>query len=378
VKLKKHKSRIFLIRKNVSLDGTHLQKLQPFLEKHKGNLSAAVREVIDLVSFGLGSHGTPEDMDKNLRNEGEIFGTKEELIKSGECVMMSQHMMKWLVESCAGKLMNEDIVHGLINPYIITTLSKLEEYLNCSSKGMGWGIKVSISHNEGIKNEPDTIDFTGGDKDFREFLIEAVCIFLSRWMNLDVEAIHRTSNSITVYMKKFVRQDMHEIAPGIRKYFGSRDLLYSEIEKKPEFWTNLAELYKKCNYQRVNLEKDLFEELVAGNIPNITKYFEIKADRSIHEIQLSELLPLFKHFVGASQLVNDVEIRTEMGKEQIKIWHDYSDEKVIGKMIQLLSNVFEAGWHNFAVSSVPGLIRFDFSFSRVLEGRTDTIYLSQD
>lgn len=372
-----------MIRKNVSLDGTHLQKLQPFLEKHNGNLSAAVREVIDLVSLGLESHGAPEDMAKNLRNEGKSFETKEQLIKSGECVMMNQHMIKWLVESCAGKLMDEDIVHALINPYIITTLSELEEHLNCSSKGMCWGIKVSASPNEVIENElttidPTTIDFTGGDKDFREFLVKAVCIFLSRWMDLDVEAIHRTSNSITVYMKSFIRQDLHEISPGIRKYFGSRDVLYREIEKKPEFWTNLAELYQKFDYQRVNLNKDLFEELVAGKIPDITKYFETEANRSIREIQLSELLPLFKRIVGASRLVSDVEIRTELGKEQIKIRHDYSDEKVIEKMRWLLSNVFEAGWHNFSVSSVPGLIRFDFSISRVLEGKTETIYLGQD
>jgi hypothetical protein len=171
---------------------------------------------------------------------------------------------------------------------------------------------------------------------------------------------------------------VHEIAPGIRKHFGSRDVLYREIQKKPEFWTNLAEVYQKFDYQRINLDKGLFEELVAGKIPDITKYFEIEANRSIREIQLSELLPLFKRIVGASRLVSDVEIRTELGKEQIKIRHDYSDEKVIEKMRWLLSNVFEAGWHNFSVSSVPGLIRFDFSISRVLEGKTETIYLGQD
>ena len=57
--------------------------------------------------------------------------------------MMSQQMMKWLVRSCAGKLMDEDVVHGLINPYIITTLPELEENLNSSSKRMGWKIEVS-------------------------------------------------------------------------------------------------------------------------------------------------------------------------------------------------------------------------------------------
>ncbi len=94
---------------------------------------------------------------------------------------------------------------------------------------MGWNIEVSGSDSEEPENGPTIMDFAGGDRDFCEFLVEAVCIFLSRWMNLDVEALHRKSNSITVYLRNFVRHDPEETAPGARKYFGSRDLLYTEF-----------------------------------------------------------------------------------------------------------------------------------------------------
>lgn len=362
-----------MIRKNVSLDEAHLQKLQPLLEKHKGNLSAAVREVIDLVSPDLENHRTPEETDEKLKKERVFPGAKEELFSGEESISMNQQMMKWLVRNCAGKLMDEDVVHAFINPYIVTTLPELEEHLNRSSKKMGWNIEVSGPCKEDSDNGPAIMNFTGGDQDFRELLLEAVCIFLSRWMNLDVEALHRKSNSITVYLRTFVRHDPEEVAPGIRKHFGSRDLLYRELEKKPQFWITLAELYKKFNYRRVNLDKDLFKSLMAGEVPDITKYFEIKADRSLREIPLSELLPLFKHLVIASQLVNDVEICTEKGKERIKIRHDYSDGKVIEKMIQLFSSVFEAGWHKFNLSSVSELIIFDFS-SGILNREAGTIY----
>jgi hypothetical protein len=363
-----------LIRKNVSLDETHLQKLQPLLEKHKGNLSAAVREVIDLASSGFENNGYPEEIDKKLRKERKFYGTKEELLSNEESVTMNQQMMKWLVRSCAGKLIDEDVVHGLINPYIITSFSELEEHLNCSSKRMGWKIEVSGPRSEGPENGLFIMDFTGGDRDFRAFLVEAACIFLSCWMSLDVEALHRKSNSITVYLRNFVRHDPEEVAPGVRKYFGCRGLLYREIEKKPEFWVALAELYQRFNYRRVNLDKDLFKSLVAGEVPDITKYFEIKADRSLHEIPLSELLPLFKYLLMTSQLVNDVEICTEKGKEQMKIRHDYSDEKVIAKMIQLISSVFEAGWHKFSLNSVSELLIFDFSSPGVLSGKAEKVY----
>ncbi|WP_292387212.1 hypothetical protein [Methanosarcina sp. UBA5] len=89
-----------MIRKNVFLDETHLQKLQPLLEKHKGNLSAAVREIIDLSSPDLESHGTPEEIAEKLKKERKFPGTKEELLSSEEPVIMNKQMMKWLVRSC--------------------------------------------------------------------------------------------------------------------------------------------------------------------------------------------------------------------------------------------------------------------------------------
>ncbi|WP_229389328.1 hypothetical protein [Methanosarcina sp. DH2] len=350
-----------MIRKNVSLDEAHLQKLQPLLEKNGGNLSAAIREAIDLVSPDPEIHGTSDETSENIRKKESFPETRERLLVSGECVMISQQMMKWLVKSSAGKLIDEDLVHEIINPYLITTVSELEEYFNYISKQMGWKINVSCSCKESLQKEYATMDFTGGDRDLREFLVEAVCIFLSRWMDMDAEALHRKSNSITVYLKSFVRHELQKTAPGVRKHFGSRDILYREIERKSAFWITLAELYLKFNYQRVNLDKSLFEALLAGKLPDITKYFEIKADRSLREIPLSELLPLFKYLVVASQLVSDVEIYPEKGKEYIKIRHDYSDESVVLKLIQLFSNLFEAGLHRFTVNSVSELIIFDFS-----------------
>jgi hypothetical protein len=61
----------------------------------------------------------------------------------------------------------------------------------------------------------------------------------------------------------------------------------------------------------------------------------------------------------------------------MKIRHDYSDEKVIAKMIQLISSVFEAGWHKFNLISVSELIIFDFSSNGVLNGKTEKVYSDQ-
>lgn len=358
-----------MIRKNVSLDETHLQKLQPLLEKNGGNLSAAIREVIDLVSLYSESYGNPDEISESSGKKENFPEAREQLLRSKEYTMISQQMLKWLLRNNAGKLIDEDIVYELINPYLITTISELEEHLNLISKQLGWKIKVSSSYGEDLqKNYCTSIDFIGEDMDFREFLVEIVCIFLSMQMGLEADALHRKSNSVTIYFNHLVRHDIHSVSPGVRRLFGSKDVLYREIERKPAFWITLAELYTKFNYQRVNLDKSLFEALLAGKLPDITKYFEIKADRSLHEIPLSELLPLFKYLVVASQLVNDVEVHTEKERECIKIRHDYSDERVVLKLIQMFSNLFEAGLHKFSVRHVSELIIFDFSLSGASRG----------
>lgn len=366
-----------MIRKNISIDETSLQKLQPFLEKNKGNLSAAIREIIDIANSDFEN---PEHYKKYVespqgRDKAE---TREQLIRTGEYMLISQQLLKWLVKSSAGRLIDEDVVHGLINPYTITTLSKLEEYLNDCSNRMGWKLEISYACNKGMENKSTIMNFTGGDHDFREILVTIVCIFLSRWMDLDVEALHKKSNSIAVYLKNFVRHDPSLVSPGVKKYFGSKDLLFREIDNKPEFWITLAELNSRSNYQRVNLDRDFFEALVAGEIPNLTKYFETKADRSIHEIPLSELLPLFKCLIVSSQLADNVEICARKGKEHIKIWHTYSDEKVVLKLIKLLSNVFDAGWHKFSVRSVSELLIFDFSTPEILEGEIKEVSFDEE
>lgn len=367
-----------MIRKNISLDDAHLLKLQPFLDRHGGNLSAAVREAIELADLALEKHGTPEKAANSLNGSEIDFGGMETLVESGEGIMVSQQVLNWLVKNTSGRLLDEDVVHELINPYRIRTMSELEGYLNARSRKMGWNLEVSASCGKELDPEFSTMSFLGGDRDIRELVVETVCLFLARWMSLDVEAVHRKSNSTTIYLKPFARHEQGEIPPGVLKYFGSMDSMYGEIERKVDFWKTLVELYKFFNYQRINIDRDLFEAFAAGEYPDIKKYFEVKAGRKLREIPLSELIPLFKHLFMASQLVDDVEINTKKGKEYIKVYHNYSSEKVSAKMVRLFSDVFRAGWHSFSVTSLKGLTILEFNDPEVEKESSGFPYPSEE
>ncbi|MDD3041365.1 MAG: hypothetical protein PHV51_04170 [Methanosarcinaceae archaeon] len=368
-----------LIRKNVSLDEVHLEQLQPFLDKNGGNLSAAVREAIELASFALESYGSPEEAAGALKTKEKEMNTRKKLLKSGEYLLLNRGTVNWLVKCASGRLIDDDIVYELINPYRVNTIPDLIKYINDWSQLMDWKIRVSLTEGEEeIEPECGALHFYGGDPGFRELIVKTVSVFMGRWMGLDVDSVYRKAASLTVYFKKFIQEDSWEVPPGVLKHFGSRDSAYREIERKPEYWTTLIELYRISSYQRINIDRGLFEAFAAGDVPDIRKYFENRVGRPLHEVPLQDLIPLFKKLIEVTQLTDEMEVSTEVGKEYIKIRHSYSSETLIFKIVWLFSDVFKAGWHTFNVKSLSNLIIFNFGKSRVARLKETVYSMSAD
>lgn len=197
-----------------------------------------------------------------------------------------------------------------------------------------------------------------GDPSLRVFLAEAISIFLGLYLNFDVPFVHRKSNSIRIFLKEY-RSDM-DIPPGIRKNFGTLDYTFKEIKSKPEFWISLVERYRQQRYQRINLNRDVFETFLSGKVPDVTSFFEASAGKPINEIPLCEMFAICKKLLFVTQLANDVERTVERGKVNIKIRHQFSEEMAITKLVGLLSKVFETAGYVFEVRTVSNLIIMEF------------------
>ncbi|AKB20170.1 hypothetical protein MSWHS_3307 [Methanosarcina sp. WWM596] len=346
-----------LIRKNVSMEDEYLQKLQPFLDKNNGNLSAAIRDAIELADAALQGHESVEDaLEYFTQGSTKYPEIRNSLIESGECILISQLSFRWLIENTDGILVDDELVSELFNPYQIKNISDLVEYLNTRSRNMGWEIEVSSNTLEEDKTE--VIVLENGDTSLRAFLGELISIFLGCYLNFDISFVHRKSNSIRIFLKEH-RSDM-EVPPGIRKNFGILDYTFKEIRSKPEFWTSLVERYRLQRYQRINLNKDVFETFLAGEIPDVTSFFEASAGKPILEIPLYELFAISKKLLFITQLANDIERTVEKGKIHIKIRHQFSEEIAIAKLIALFSKLFLAAGHAFEVRTVSNLIILEF------------------
>ncbi len=347
-----------MIRKNVSMEDEYIQKLQPFLDKNSGNLSAAIRDAIELADAALKGHESIEDAVNSFSGGSTKYpAVRNSLVESGECILISQLSFRWLIQNTDGILVSDELVSELFNPYRIKSISDLLEYFNQRSQNLGWGIEASISKWE--EENTDIIVLEHGDPNLRAFLAELLSLFLGRYLNFDVSFVHHKSNSIRIFLKEY-KSDT-DIPPGIRKNFGILDSTFKEIRSRPDFWTSLVERYRLHRYERVNLNRDVFEVFLSGEIPEITSFCEASAGKPIKEIPFSELLIICKRLVSITQLASDIEITIEGGKNYLKIRHQFSNEKVILKLVGLFSKLFQTAGYLFKVKTVSNLIIFEFA-----------------
>lgn len=346
-----------LIRKNISLDEKYLKKLQPLLDANDGNLSAAIRDTIELTDAALQKHETIEESIDVLSTLVAPPTRFDELIENGEHLIINRTALKWLLKNSRGCLVDEELVDELINPFSVQTMMELDAYLNNLSQEFGWGIEVSIFCVDTLDPDSATIVFSKGDPYLRDFFAEHVSLFIAKWKQLDIDGLYRRSKSVRIDFKKTTLLS-GEVPPGIKKHFGHLDDIYREFSEKEAFWGGLVNAYKVTGYNMVAIPKNQFESIAAGNVPDGVDMFETVTSHPIADIPLSELLVLFKRFFSVSQIVNNIEIHLEPGNEFVKIQHDYRDEKTIMKLIQYFSNIFEANGHKFDATHSSSLIIF--------------------
>ncbi len=348
-----------LIRKNISLDEKYLKKLQPLLDENGGNLSAAIRDTIELTDVALQNHETIEQSIDFLNTLHSSSSSTEfdELIESGEHTIINRTALKWLLKNSSGSLLDDELVDELINPFSVQTMLELDAYLNDLSQKFRWDIEVSIFCMD--PNDPDTatIMFSNGDSCLRDFFAEHVALFIAKWKQLDIDGFYRRSKSIRIDFKRasFVSG---EVPPGIKKHFGYFDIMYGEFHNKPIFWNKLATAYKITGYNMVAFPRNLFEDIVAGNVPDVVGIFETMVNQPIMDIPLSELLVLIKKIFAVSQIVNNIEIDVEPGHEYVKILHSYRNEETVSKIIPYFVTIFEANGQEFDVTHSNRLIIF--------------------
>jgi hypothetical protein len=168
-----------MLRKNVSISDAHLKLLEPLLKKHQGNLSAAMRDIIDFTGFVTENMGSLETAKDLLKEKNHI---REQIQNRIYGVTIPLTMFRWLLTSRKTNLppLSETIQlfapHNDINIYDTNGLNKI---INEEFSILNWPITVSVDHND----ELISIQVTGTDPEINNFNSILIAMYLANNKN---------------------------------------------------------------------------------------------------------------------------------------------------------------------------------------------------
>jgi hypothetical protein len=338
-----------VIRKNISLEQTHLKKLDSLILKHKGNLSAAIRDAIDITETSLKRYGSVEDAIIGINSDKKEITGIEESINSGINVLISRPIFLWMLKWVRGIPFDDEKFEDVLDPLKINTISELDKRINDISRESGWNCQVSIFCMDDINPASATVSIASDNELYREFVAQLVVMFLANNKDLDIDIVHKRATSIRIDMK-IREKGTQPIA--VIKYFGYLKEIMNELRLREEFWKNLMEIYSAINYNMVSIYKGNYEDMLACHLPVNPGIFESVSKKHIANIPHQDFLKLLKKTEESLQVVDKIEIMND----GINIYHNYKNETAIKKIRDHYISLLRANGHEYEAKYSTSLI----------------------
>lgn len=314
-----------IVTKHVSLDDDCIKKMQPYEERHNGNFSAAIREIIERA----GKSSIP------------INSTT-----------IDNSLFKWMLNEIDDILVPDAVLDELIDPRLMVSMLKLDEYLNYRFKELGWGTDIALKTDSNTSPSEVLIEIRGTSKK-----IKLLACIISQFMvknslkdaPLEIKSVIYTDDFIKIELSK---SNKKESLDSLDRFFGHNNEVIKTIKSRPAFWKAIVNRHLHSNYNMVTVHKNYFEDLLSGNVPLGEITIENLSKRPIKEIPLKEMLSLIKEVYEISRVVDTVEIE----KDSIIIFHNYRSKNAIEKLKQTFVLLLEANGHLYEAKSTANMI----------------------
>ncbi len=338
-----------VVRKNISLENSHLKKLEPLTKKHNDNLSAAIRDAIDITEAALHRYGTIEKAISSITADKKELTAREKSIETGKNVLLSSPIFIWMIKWTKGIPLDKEILDELLDPLQIKTISDLDKHINQISSESGWDCKISIFSMDNINPATATVAVSGDNEYYRDFLAQLVVMFLVYNKGLDIDVVHRRASTIRIDLKVRKEGTYPLVA---REHFGYLKEAMDEFMSKQDFWKSFFEIYRSVNYNMVSLYKDLYEDLLACNTLLDIRIFESLSKRHILNIPHPDFLAMLKRTHESLRIID----RIEIFDDSISIYHNYKNEKAIKKIRDYYLSLLKANGHEYEAKYSTSLI----------------------
>ena len=314
-----------IVTRHISLDNDCIEKMEPYVEKHNGNFSAAIREIIDRA----GKYSTL----KNLE-------------------IIDNSLFKWMLNETDGMLVPEKILDDLIDPMLINSMQKLEEHLNRRFGELEWDINLALKCDNDTYPSEVLIEIKGAAQKIK-FAARTLAQYLVKnspeHAPLEIKSVFSSDGCIKVELSRSNKKDAQN---SLITFFGGMNEVIKAIKSRPAFWRAVISGHLLSNYNMVTVHRNYFEDLLAGKVPMGEITIETLAKKPLQEIPLKEMLSLIKEVYEASRVAD----RVEIDRENIILFHNYRNKDVIEKLKKSIISLLEANGHLYDAKSTANMI----------------------
>ena len=300
--------------RHISLEKDYIKKIQPYVDRHNGNLSAAVREIIE-----------------NAERSG---------IPKNTSVIDSQ-LLDWMLDNIDGILIPDNILDEIVGPMQIRSMKNFEDYINHRLKEFEWGVDVSLRYNDDISPSNVYIEIKGSyyRAKFMAHLLSQLLVkhYLER-NPLEIKSVNYSPGYINIELS---RSDKKMAMNSIATFFGDTDEIMRAIKNRPDFWRCLIHRHVVSNYHMITVHRNFFEDVLLGKTSIGEIMIENIAKRPIQDIPIKEMLCYIKNIYETSRIAD----RVDINNGDITIFHSFRDIHAVEKIKKSLVSLLEASNH---------------------------------
>ena len=313
------------ISRHISIDDEHLRKLEPFVDEHDGNIGAALRDII---------------------NQAGKYNPR----MNSSAIDIS--LLDWMLSEIDDILVPDEVLDKLIDPTMIHSMKKLENYLNDRLRVLEWGVKLNIKCDNDAFPSGVLIEIRGSAQKIK-FIAGLLSQFLVKnsleRSPLEIRSVINLNECMKVELSRSNKSDA--IGSLITSFGGMNDILRT-VKSRPDFWMSIIRGHLLSNYNMVTVHRNYFEDILANSIPMGEVTIEYLARKPVREIQLKDFLVLIKEVYENSRVVD----RVEIDKDKLIIFHNYRTKEAVDKLKQIFITLLESNGHMYEAISTANMI----------------------
>lgn len=202
-----------MLRKNVSISNSHMRIIDPIMKQHNGNLSAAIRDIVDFTGFILKKYGTLEKAKEVLSKENH---SDNYYVDSIYGVTIPLSMFRWLLKSRSNTnlpLLEEVTQLFLPEPGEPTDVESIIKGINERNAMLNWPLFIK-THAEG---DNFIVLISGSDTMINKFGAMLISMYLTNLEKpLKLKNILKLPSSIQL---QFSESTLEEAKVSFQHYF---------------------------------------------------------------------------------------------------------------------------------------------------------------